>query len=142
MSTPSPTETGPTPQAAPLGLLETIRLLRAASAALFDQTLLYAELVRVEWAEEKRRLLKMALAALFGFACLLCSLLATGAMVLASTWDSAWRIPSALLLVAVYLTGFGLAWLRLHRLSARSAQAFAATREELAADAALLRSKL
>lgn len=130
------------PDPAPLGLLETIRVLRAASAAMFDQLLLYTELVRVEWTEEKRRLLQMWLTGLFGFACLLSCMLFTGALVLAVAWDSAWRIPSALLLVALYLTGFGLAWHRFHALAARSALAFAATREELAADVELLRSKL
>ena len=84
----------------------------------------------------------MLLTSLLGFACLLCSLLFIGALVLALTWDTALRVPSALLLVTIYLTGFGFAWHRLQGLSARSALAFAATREELAADAALLRSKL
>lgn len=144
MSTPAPAS-DERPAADPpslLSLLDTIRNLRRSSGALFDQLLLYTDLVRVEWAEEKRRLQQMLLTSLLGLAFLHCSLLATGALVMALAWDSAWRIPSALLLLALYLIGFGIAWARLSALSARSSQAFAATREELSADVELLRSKL
>ncbi len=143
MSTAAPaTDIGPAPDTSPLGVLDTILLLRTASPALVDQLGMYAQLVRIEWAEEKRRLLQMWFTALVGFACLLCGLLFTCALVLAFTWDTAWRVPSTLLLVGAYLTGLGLAWWRWQALAARGDQAFAATREELAADVELLRSKL
>lgn len=143
MSTPAPgTAEGPAPARAPRGLLDTIRMLRASGGALLDQAAMYADLLCIEWTEEKQRLQQVLLTTLFGFACLLCSLLFAGALVLATTWDTAWRIPSAALLVGFYLTGLGLAWYRLHGLAARSDRAFAATREELAADIELLRSKL
>jgi len=143
MSTAAPAiDSAPAPDPSPRGLLDTINLLRTAGPAVFDQLAMYAQLARIEWAEERRRLLQVWLTGLFGFACLLCGLLFAGTLLLALTWDSAWRLPSALLLLALYLTGFGIAWYRFNALVARSGQAFAAMREELSADVALLRSKL
>ena len=45
-------------------------------------------------------------------------------------------------MITVYGTGTCIAWRRIHTLSVQSGQAFAASREELAADIALIRSKL
>lgn len=141
MSTPV-TEVGTAEGGPPKSLLETIRLLRLASPALLDQLAMYAQLARIEWMEEKRRLLQLWLAGLAGFACLLCVLILTGALVVTLTWDGPWRLPSVLFLLGFYLAGLAFAWHRLTALSARSGQAFAAVREELTADIELLRSRL
>jgi len=69
-------------------------------------------------------------------------MLLIGALVLAFGWDTEYRIPIALALVAIYGLATALAWRRFRALSAQSSQAFAATREELAADLAVLRSNL
>jgi len=118
--------------------LDAIRILNSAGGALFAQARLHGQLVRVEWEEEKIRLLKLLVAALLGLAGLLCFMLFAGIAVLASSWDSGYRIPVAVILVAVYALGAALAWRWFRALSAR--RSFAATREELAADLALLRS--
>jgi len=115
------------PESAAFNPLDVARLLRAAGGALFKQAALHGELARVEWGEEKARLFKM---------------LAVGALVLAFSWDTTLRVPAAIAIVAVCLLGTGIAWSRLRALSAMSTQAFAATREELAADLALFKSKL
>ncbi len=119
---------------------DAIRILNSAGGALFAQARLHGQLARVEWQEEKIRLLKMLVAVLLGFVGLLCFLLFAGMAVLAFSWDSAYRIPVAVILVAVYALGTALAWRWFKGLSARVA--FAATREELAADLALIRSTL
>jgi uncharacterized membrane protein YqjE len=130
------------PETPPIGPLDVIRLLRTAGAALFTQASLHGQLARVEWEEEKTRLLGMAIAALLCFTGLLCLLLLAGALVLAFSWNTPYRVPAAMGLVAVYGLIAGIAWRRLRILSARSSEAFAATREELAADLALLKEKL
>ena len=62
----------PTPDSAAINPLDVIRILRSAGGSLFTQVALYGQLARVEWAEEKNRLLKMLVVALLGFASLLC----------------------------------------------------------------------
>ncbi len=130
------------PESAAFNPLDVVRLLRAAGGALVKQAALHGELARVEWGEEKARLFKMLGVGLLGFASLMCVMLAIGALVLAFSWDTTLRVPAAIAIVAAYLLGTGIAWSRLRALSAMSTQAFAATREELAADLALFKSKL
>ena len=79
--------------------LDAIRILNSAGGALFAQARLHRQLVRVEWEEEKVRLLKLLVAALLGLAGLLCFMLFAGIAVLASSWDSGYRIPVAVILV-------------------------------------------
>ncbi len=125
-----------------VGLLDVARLLQSASGALLAQTLLHGHLARVEWEEEKNRLLKMLLAILLGFAFLLCVLLFAGALVLAASWETAYRFPALLCLILFYGCGVAAAWWRFQVWSALGAQTFAATREELAADAGVLKRSL
>ncbi len=122
--------------------LDAIRLLRSAGGALFAQASLHGQLARVEWAEEKNRLMNMAVAALAGFAFLLCFLLFTGALLIAFSWETQYRMVTVAILVIIYALAAYMAWRRFHALSALSDQAFVATREEIAADIALIKSKL
>ena len=131
-----------TPDSTAINALNAIRTLRSAGGALFDQVALHGQLAQVEWGEEKNRLLKMLVGAVLGFAGLLCVILSLGALALALCWETVYRIPVAAVLVALYGLATGFAWRRLVALSALSGQSFAATRVELAADVALLRSKL
>jgi uncharacterized membrane protein YqjE len=131
-----------TPDSPPIDALAAIRLLRSAGGALFDQLALHGQLAQVEWVEEKNRLLKMLAGAILGFACFQCIMLAVGALLLAVCWETVYRIPAAAALVGLYGLGAGFAWHRFTALSALSGQSFAATRVELAADLALIRSKL
>ena len=131
-----------TPESTAINALGAIRTLRSAGGALIDQVALHGQLAQVEWGEEKNRLLRMLAGAVLGFACLLCVMLSLGVLALALCWETVYRIPSAALLVALYGLGIGFAWRRFAALSALGGQSFAATRVELAADLALLRSKL
>ena len=130
------------PDSAAFNPLDALRILRSAGNALFAQAALHGKLARVEWTQEKKRLLTMVATVLLGFACLLCVLMFSGALVLAFTWDSVYRVPAALILLAMYSLGILIAWHRLRSLAARGDQAFSALREELAADMALIKSKL
>jgi uncharacterized membrane protein YqjE len=131
-----------TPDSTPIKALGAIRILRSAGGALLDQLALHAQLAQVEWGEEKTRLLKMLVGAALGFACILCVMLFLGALVMALCWETAYRLPAAAALAALYGLGAGLAWRRLAVLSRHSSESFAASRAELAADLALLRSRL
>jgi uncharacterized membrane protein YqjE len=137
-----PDQATPRAAGATLNPLDVIRILRSAGGALFAQAALHGKLAGVEWAQEKRRLLKMLLVTLLGFASLLCVMLFVGVLVLALSWETAYRIPAVIALIAIYALATGTAWRRFQALSALSEQSFAATREELAADIALLKSKL
>jgi uncharacterized membrane protein YqjE len=99
-------------------------------------------LARIEWAAEKQRLLRRLSLLAVGFALFACALLALGALALVLAWDTPWRVAVAIALPLVYgsLAAFT-AW-RLQVDAANSGPAFAATRQELAADLALLRSRL
>lgn len=123
----------------PLALL---RLLRSGGSALLAQADLHGQLLQVEWAQQQQRLLTMFWLTLLGFACVLSLMLSLTALVLAYSWETPLRLPAALGLIALYSLGALLALRRCKHLAACSAQAFAATRAELAADFALLRSTL
>lgn len=131
---------GPPPN--DLNLFALLRLLRSAGRALLAQTALHGQLARVEWAEERNRLLHMLLATLFGFACGLTLLLLCSTLVLLLSWTTPYRIPALLGLLLVHGLGCAAAWYRFRLLAARGSASFAATREELAADLALLKSRL
>jgi uncharacterized membrane protein YqjE len=119
-----------------------LRIVRNAGGALLVQAGLHARLLRVEWAEAKTRLAKMLLATLIGFACLLALLFTAGALIVALSWDTAYRFPALLGLMAVYALGAVFAWRNYHRQSQLNSASFEATRVELAADFELLRGQL
>jgi uncharacterized membrane protein YqjE len=122
--------------------MDALKMLRSAGGALFTQATLYGELARVEWAAEKSRLLKMTGWAVLGAAFLLCTMLSAGALVMALSWNTVYRIPAAVALLACYGLGGWLAWRRFQALEAQGEQSFAATRAELGADLELLQGRL
>ena len=125
-----------------LSLFALLRLLRSAGRAVFAQAALHGQLVWLEWAEEKQRLLHILLTTLFGFACLLCIMLLGNALVLALSWATAYRIHALLGLLCLHGLAGAIAWRHLHNLLGKSSASFAATRTELAADIALIKSTL
>jgi len=125
---------------AALNPLDAIRILRAAGGGMLSQAALHAQLAGVEWEEEKNRLLRMLAIALLGFACLLCTLLFAGGLALAATWDTAYRVPAFIALVILFGSGTVAAWRRFQVQAALGSQSFAASREEWAADTAVLKA--
>jgi len=122
--------------------LEIIQRLRALAKILFVQLELHGKLAKVEWAEEKNRLQQLFTMAGVGFACLLCALLFAGVFVVALGWDSDYRLVTIAAMFGLYSLGLAYCIYRISVLAARGAITFAATREEIAADLALIRSQL
>ncbi len=125
-----------------IDLLSALRIVRSAGGALCTQAGLYGQLARIEWLEEKSRLRNMLLMGLLGFASILCIMLFGGIAVLAFSWNTEYRLLAVLSLLLLYGAGIGIAFYRLSALSAAGSQSFAALREELSIDAALIRSRL
>lgn len=122
--------------------LDILRLLRSAGGALLAQAALHGQLARVEWAVEKQRLLKLLCATLLGFSCLLCVMIFLGVAVLAYTWETTYRFHAIAAMIAIYSIGLCIVLNQIQKLLALGDQTFAATRTELAADVALIRSTL
>lgn len=125
-----------------IDLLSAFRIARSAGGAFCTQANLYGKLARIEWLEEKNRLIKMFLFGIIGFACMLCVMLFIGLLVVVLSWDSAYRILALCSVILLYGLGIGIAWQRIRALSMLNSQSFAATREELATDLALIKSRL
>ena len=125
-----------------LNTLRTLRILRSASAALLAQASLHARLAQVEWISEKARLSRLLAMAVVAFTGVLCALLCAGGLVIAISWETEYRLLCALAVIVVYLAIAAYAWHRVGALSALGGKAFQATREELAADIEMLRSRL
>jgi len=119
-----------------------LRIVRTSGGALLQQAALHGQLLRVEWAQERARLLKLAVAALLGFVCLLGLMAALGTLLLALYWDTPYRIAAVSVLVTLYGVGLLLAWRLYGSQAARGRDSFATSRSELAADLELLRSQL
>ena len=122
--------------------MEIIQRLRALAKIVFAQLELHGKLAQVEWAEEKNRLQQLFIVAVVGFACLLCALLFAGFFVVALSWATEYRLITIAAMFTFYGAGLGLCVYKLNQLSARGSATFAATREEVAADLALVRSQL
>jgi uncharacterized membrane protein YqjE len=141
-ATPIPAPPGPESAADGIDLSAMIRLLRTAGSAMLVQISLYAALAQVEWAQERNRLQDMVIAGVLGTVSLIGLLLFSGVLALALAWDTAYRIPVAVMLVALHGLGCAFAWYRMKSLSRRSAQSFAVTRCELSADLAAIKAAL
>lgn len=132
----------PEERAAAMDTLHVLRILRKAGGSLLVQGTLHGQLIRLEWAQEKDRLLKMLLVTLLGFSCLICAMLALGTLALLLSWDTPYRVHVLVALVVLYFGTTWYCWLQFQRLSAASARAFAATRAEIEADIDMLRDSL
>lgn len=122
--------------------LQILSVMRSASGAILAQATLHAQLAQVEWEEEKQRLSKMLILTLIGFACFLCLLIFVGAFFLALSWDTQFRIPVFLFLIFCYALVLAGAGFQLYALAKQGSNSFAATRAEIAADIALIKSVL
>jgi uncharacterized membrane protein YqjE len=134
---PTPTAAGRAEQ--PLALL---RLLQSAGGALSTQALLQAQLARIEWQEARQYLLRMLVAAVVGFACLLCTLLLVAAAALLATWGTPYRIHMVVGLIVLSIIGTAFGYWRFQINADLANRSFAASAEELAADANILKAHL
>ena len=122
--------------------IDKIRRLQSAEDALVTQLKLIHQLASVEWAQEKVRIARMAIIGMLTFACVLCLMLTAGMVAMVIAWDTEYRLITGVgLLVAYGICGMAL-WVALKRKVAQGDNAFSATREEISANIALLRSSL
>lgn len=122
--------------------LQLLNVLRSAGGALFAQGALHAQLVSVEWEEEKQRLYHIFVLTLVGFACFICLVVVSSALAIALSWYTPYRIPVFIFLILAYLSALVWAGLRIKVLLALSSNSFSATKREIAADIALIKSAL
>lgn len=122
--------------------MEIIQRLRSMAKIVLTRLELHGQLVRVEWAEERHRLQQLLVVGLLGFIFLLCALLFVGIFAIALSWTSGYRIYTIAGILALYSAGFVLCVHRVSQLAQQSSATFAVTREEIAADLALIRSQL
>ncbi len=122
--------------------MEIIQRLRSMAKILLTRMELHGQLVSVEWAEEKNRLQQLLFITLLGFICLFCAILFVGVFAIALSWSTDYRIMTIAVMFALYSLMFCLCAYRFTVLAARSSATFAATREEISADLALIRSQL
>jgi uncharacterized membrane protein YqjE len=122
--------------------MEIINRLRSMAKMMLTRLELHGQLISVEWAEERQRLQQLMTISLLGFIFLFCAFLFIGFLAIALTWDSDYRIHTIIAMLVFYILGFAVCAYRFACLAARSSATFAATREEVAADLALLRSQL
>jgi uncharacterized membrane protein YqjE len=122
--------------------LEIFQRMRLLMKELFIQLELHGRLLKIEWLQEKNRLQQMVCMASLGFAFLLCCLLSLGFLVIAANWSGEYRLLSILLVFSLYLAGLVFCWIRFTALVAKGADSFITSREEFAADIALIRSQL
>ena len=122
--------------------LNAVHLLRSAGDAIFVQAGLHTQLARVELAEEKSRLTRMAIAGFIGFISAQCLLLSLGMMTLVLGSRTPYEIPIMTTILLCYLTLCTAAAYYFKRQAALGGASFAATRQEICADLAMLRAKL
>ena len=122
--------------------LSVMRLLRSAGGALFAQAALHGQLARVEWAEEKIRLTRIIIAAILLLVSAFCLLLLGSMVVLALSWNTPYQLAAIAGVLLFYFILFVVAMFVLKQQVALGALSFAATREEIAADIAMLKAKL
>lgn len=122
--------------------LSALRLLRSAGGALCAQAELHSQLARVEWAEEKIRLARLAIAALAALVSAICLLLLGSLIALALSWNTPYQTPAVAAVLVFYVVLLLCAVRVLTKQIALGALSFAATREEISADLAMLKAKL
>ena len=119
-----------------------MQMLNSASDALLAQAGLHRQLASLEWQQEKNRLLSMLAAFLLGFSCFICLLIFVGITVVTLSWNSDYQWLSLLSVCSAYALASYLAWRRFMHEASRAGGFFPGTRAELAADLALIKSKL
>lgn len=99
-------------------------------------------LARLEWEEEKRRLLRLVLLTIAALALTIVALVVVSFAIMMSYWESPHRFTAIWIVAGLWLVGWGAALLTLVATAKASGQAFQATREELARDWAAFKERL
>lgn len=122
--------------------MEIINRLRSMAKMMLTRLELHGQLIRIEWVEERYRLRQLLVIFLLGIIFLFCALLFIGFFAIALAWGTDYRIHTVGAMLVFYALGFCYCVYRMNILAERGTASFAATREEVAADLALIRSQL
>lgn len=120
-------------------ILNLIHTLRESGDALYEHEQLHRALISIEWQEEKKRISQLFILYLIGLAFFICLLIFSGATVMILSWNTEYRLVSALTLCAVYAIASYFAWRRFLILASRPDAFFASTRQELMGDIAMIK---
>lgn len=122
--------------------MEIIRRLRASVALVLMQLELHGRLACVEWQQEKNRLQQLLVFGTLGLIFLFCFILSIGLLAIALAWTTEYRWFAIVGVVVFYALGIVFCYFRCKRYAALGEESFKATRAEIAADIALIRSQL
>lgn len=125
-----------------VNLMSIVQMLGAAGEAFLAQANLHRQLAANEWQQEKARLTSMFAAFLVGFCCFICLLIFIAVLAILLTWNSPYQSISLLSVCTLYALGAYLAFRRFMWQAKKSTNFLAATRAEMAADLAMIKSKL
>lgn len=109
---------------------------------LLSQFSLHLQLLQVEFQEEMQRLWQMHLFLLLCLSLFVCTMFSLALLVISLSWDTPYRVPSIGLLLMLFGCGTGFTFFRLKVIQKRGAEAFVDSRQEFAADFALLKNRL
>jgi uncharacterized membrane protein YqjE len=138
----TPDSIDPKKETKPVNIVSIVQMLGSAGEDFLAQASLHRQLVAIEWQQEKVRLTGMLTTFLLGFCCFLCLMIFISAIVILLTWNTEYQVISLMTLGTLYTLGAYLAWKRFMRAANRTEGAFAATRAEIAADLAMIKSKI
>lgn len=119
-----------------------VQMFNSASDGLLAQAKLHGQLAKIEWQEEKDRLARMLVAVLVGFSCFICLLIFVGVLVISLSWNTEYQLIALLSLCTFYALMTYIAWWQFNLATKMSEGFFAGTHAELAADLAMIKSKL
>lgn len=125
-----------------LTLFAMLRAMRGAAPLVVELMHIRAELARVEWAQEKERLQRLAVAGTVLGLCLLLAVVFACVALIVGFWDTAYRTWVAAAIPVLFVLAAGAAFAAVRRQRARAAERFAGSREEWAKDLAWLRARL
>ncbi|WP_320838377.1 phage holin family protein [Zhongshania sp.] len=125
-----------------VNMADVVNLFRTADYdALFAQANLHRQLAEIEWQEEKQRLSSLFTALLIGIPSFICLLIFLGILVITLTWNTDYRSASLLGLCIMYGLATFIAWKRFMLEAKRPGRFFKGSREEIAADLAVIKKK-
>ena len=123
-------------------LLDGLRVARGAGGLLLEHAEMTAELLQLDWQQERLRLRQVVVLTLFEALLLAIVLLHASALAMAAAWNTPYRLYTIGVALLLFAAAAGWCRLRLRRLASEGERQFADTREQLHKTIELLRHHL
>ncbi len=123
-------------------VLDALRIARATGGLLLDHVVLAAELVRLEWQEEKTRLRQLVQINLALVVLISLTLLHLSALAIAVAWDTRYRLYVMSAMLLFFLISTVAVWRHLQQLSDQDGQQFTESRRQIEKSLELLKRHL